>query len=62
MDTLAQGGDANETPAVVDTLLKAGADAGARDRIGRTPFDFAKKNSKLKGTDAYWRLNEARFK
>lgn len=52
----------SETPAVVDALLKAGADAAARDRAGKTPFDFAKKNSALKGTDAYWRLNEARFK
>jgi len=53
---------ATNKTAVVGALLKAGADAGARDRIGRTPFDFAKKNSKLKGTDAYWRLNDERFK
>ena len=52
----------SETPAVVDALLKAGADAAARDRAGKTPFDYAKENSALKGTDAYWRLNEARFK
>ena len=53
---------ATNKTAVVGALLKAGADAGARDRSGKTPFDFAEENSALKGTDAYWRLNEARFK
>ena len=51
----------SETPAVVNALLEAGADANARDGSNKTPFDFAKGNSAIKGTDVYWRLNEARF-
>ena len=27
---------------------------------GRLPLDYAEDNKALKGTDAYWRLNEAR--
>ena len=33
----------------------------ARDGSNKTPFDLAKENSALKGTDVYRRLNEARF-
>ncbi len=28
---------------------------------GETPFDYTKDNKALRGTDVYWRLNEARF-
>ena len=52
----------NENPAVVEALLDGGADPKARSEDGRLPFDFAKSNEALKGTDVYWRLNEARFK
>ncbi len=52
----------SKNPAVVDALLKAGANVNARDRAGKMPFDYVKEKSALKGTDAYWRLNEARFK
>ena len=52
----------SKTPAIVDALLKGGANVNARDRAGKMPFDYVKENSALKGTDAYWRLNEARFK
>ena len=38
------------------------ADESARTKDGRTAFDLAKENDKLKGTKAYWLLNEARFK
>ena len=51
----------SETPAVANVLLEAGADANARDGSNKTPFDYAKGNSAIKGTDVYWRLNEARF-
>ncbi len=47
--------------AVSTALLDAGADAKAKDLGGSTPWDFAKDNNKLKGTDVYWRLNDARF-
>ncbi len=49
------------TASEVKAALSAGADPGARDDAGRTPFDYAKDNKALKGTEAYWLLNEARF-
>ena len=47
--------------AVVEKLIAAGADPKARDIGGKFPFDYAKNNKALQGTDVYWRLNEARF-
>ena len=38
-----------------------GDDPGKRDSIGRLPFDYAENNECRKGTDAYRRLNDARF-
>ena len=46
----------------VKVLLKAGADASVKDKDGKTAWDHAQDNEKLKGTDAYWMLNDARFK
>ena len=51
----------NFNPSVITALIEAGADPGARDDAGKTPFDHAKDNETLKGTEAYWLLNEARF-
>ena len=51
----------NRTPSVIEALLDAGADAAARDEAGKVPFDYAKDNEALKGTEAYWRLNDGRF-
>jgi len=45
----------SKEPGTVEMLLKAGADAKARDSSGKTAFDHAQGNEKLKGTDA-WRL------
>ena len=45
----------------VTALLKAGANGKARTDDGNTPFDLAKDNDKLDGTDAYRMLNEARY-
>ncbi len=50
------------TPAVVAALLDAGADPAARDKEGKTPWDYIKADSLLKGTDVYWRLNDGRFR
>lgn len=44
--------------AVLMALLKAGADAKLKDKQGKTAFDYAQN---LKGTDVYWKLNDARF-
>ena len=48
-------------PSVIKALIEGGANPGARDRAGKTPFDYAKDKEALKGTDAYWLLNEGRF-
>ena len=58
------------TPKSVMALLKAGANANAKaddayargTSEGSTPWDLAQVNKALKGTDAYWALNDARFK
>ena len=48
-------------PAMVMALLEAGADPKAKDAAGRVPWDYAKDNRALKGTDVYWQLHDARF-
>ena len=49
------------TGEAVTALLEAGADPNARDNDGKLPFYYAEDNDQLKGTDAYWKLNDARF-
>ena len=46
----------------VKLLLDAGADASVKDANGKTAWDYAQRNAGLKGSDAYWILNESRFK
>ena len=53
----AQSGSAE----AVMALLQAGADPKARDTDGKLPVDYAADNGQLKGTDVYWKLNQARF-
>ncbi|MCY4354825.1 MAG: ankyrin repeat domain-containing protein [Truepera sp.] len=52
----------SSSPGVIAALLDAGADAAARDDDGKIPWDYAREREGLQGTDAYWRLNEGRFR
>ena len=45
----------------IDVLLDAGANATARNADDQTPWDLAQGNETLRGSNAYWRLNDARF-
>ncbi|SAY38449.1 ankyrin repeat domain-containing protein [Candidatus Synechococcus spongiarum] len=51
----------SQTPSVVQALLDAGADLNARDEDGKTALDLIPDDSPLRGTDAYWQLNNASF-
>ena len=53
----ARPGTASEAKAA----LSAGADPAACGEGGAAPFDHAKDNEALRGTDVYRRLNERRF-
>ena len=48
----------NKNPAVIEALIKAGADIKAEDDKGMTAFKYGGKNSKIRGTPAYWKLND----
>jgi ankyrin repeat protein len=50
---------ANQNPEVVMTLLKAGARGEVTSSDGKTAFDWAAGNAKLKGTAAYKALERA---
>ena len=45
----------------IQMLLKAGANAKAKNKNNETPWDLAQDNEILKGTKGYWALNDARF-
>ena len=49
----------SDDPAVITTLLDAGAEATAQDLSGNTPWDYAKDREELESSDAYRRLSEA---
>ena len=45
----------------IQAEIDKGADIGAGDEEGYTPFELAKEEGKLNDTDAYWLLNEAQY-
>ena len=53
--------DVDDPGSAIDALLDAGADPSAEDEDSKTPWDLAKENDGLRGSDAYWRMNDARF-
>ena len=46
------------SPTVIWTLIGLGADAVAGDAESRTPWHYTQANEALRGTDAWWRLQE----
>ena len=42
-------------------LLDGGGNTALRNAEGKTPWDLASNNAALKGSEGYWRLNDARF-
>lgn len=61
-DSLLVVAGSNSNPAVVEALIKAKADVTARDISGKTAFDYAEDNPKIKGTSVYWKLNDLMYK
>ena len=53
---------ANTNVAAIKVLLNVGSDAAIRNAASQTPWDLAQANEELKQTDAYWLLNDLRFK
>ena len=51
----------NSNPDVITNLLKYGANAKARNPNGRLPIELARNNKNLKGTEAFWKLNDASY-
>ena len=52
----------NNDPAVIHVLLDANPDITMKNKDNKTAWDLVQENEDLKGTDAYWRLNNLRFK
>ena len=50
----------SKTPSVVEALLAVGADPTAKDKVGKTPWDYATQNATLKDTAPYRRLSDER--
>ena len=51
----------NDNPLVIHALLDANPDITIKDNDGKTTWYYMEENENLKGTDAYWRLNNRRF-
>jgi ankyrin repeat protein len=49
----------NPNPEIIKALMKAGAEAKAQDHYGKTAYDYAKENEKLKNSDVVTLLENA---
>ena len=61
MKFLALCKDPNATPQAIEALIKAGANANAKDKEGKTALDHAKDNKKIYKTKVYWKLNDLQY-
>ena len=52
----------HDTPGVITRLIELGANGKAKTADGKTAWDIAQDNEALHGTDAWWLLNDFRFK
>lgn len=59
LNPLMQAARYNQNIDVLTTLLHAGADDTARNKEGKTTFDYAQENEKLKGSDSLKNLEAA---
>jgi hypothetical protein len=50
----------SNSPEIVSALLRAGADAALKSKVGRTAYDYAANNPRLKGTAQIDELQDAR--
>ncbi len=46
---------------IIMLFLESGGNIMARDKNGKTPLDYGLNNPKIKNTDAYWALHDARL-
>jgi hypothetical protein len=51
----------SETPDNIAAILESGASGSVQNDGGKTPFDLAESNDRVKGTAAYWALNDAQY-
>ncbi len=50
-----------KNPEIVKVLMDHCADPRLKDGKGRLPIDLAEDNEKLRGTEVYWQLHDARY-
>jgi len=48
-------------PQVMKRLLDAGADPTITNKLGHNALHYARENTDLNGTKAYWQLNDATY-
>ena len=52
----------NKNPEIIKTLIAAGADVSLKNKDGETAYNHISGNEYLRDSEAYWLLNDLRFK